>query len=151
MVVGKKQRAQYVRMLRTARARQEAARDGMSKASLERGGALRGDQVLRQAATHTLGVQRVGYASYNRRQNGVQKRPHLYRYPLTYFSQAVPFTRCFTPSHTRSKAWRREKRKCAVSSWRTDARNCCDNNMSPHFIQGRRAKKMNPSKTLFRW
>ena len=55
MVVGKKQRAQYVRMLRTARARREGARDGMSKASLERGRVLRGDQVLRQAATYTLG------------------------------------------------------------------------------------------------
>ena len=42
---------------------------------------------------------------------GVQKRPHLYRCSLTYFSQAVPFTSCFTPSHTRSKAWRREKKK----------------------------------------
>ena len=55
MVVGKKQRAQYVRMLRTARARREDARDGMSKASLEIGRVLRGDQVLRQAATYTLG------------------------------------------------------------------------------------------------
>ena len=39
----------------TARARREGARDGMSKAALEREIVLRGDQVLRQAATYTLG------------------------------------------------------------------------------------------------
>ena len=91
----------------TARARREGARDGMSKAALARERVLRGDEVLRQAATYTLGCPKGRL----RRQKGVQKRPHLYRCSLTYFSQAVPFTSCFTPSHTRSKAWRREKKK----------------------------------------